>query len=110
MHIVKLVTIKLAKDCPQLHVLQSKCKMPITMLGRVEQQHPSYGCTVRLAKRWLASQMLLDLHVGQESVELVVASLFLSPAPYLPPRYRKYTCLNSSQIFPISFVHFTGHC
>jgi len=40
--------------------------------------HPSLAPTVRLAHRWLSSQLLWP-HFGAEAVELMVASLFLHP-------------------------------
>jgi len=55
--------------------------------ARVHSAHGSYSSTVRLAKRWLASQMMLSDYVAEESVELIVASLYLSPAPFTPPQY-----------------------
>jgi len=42
---------------------------------------------VRLAKRWLASQMMLLDYIDEEAVELIVASLYLSPSPFTPPQY-----------------------
>ena len=51
----------------------------------IQQQFSGYSGTVRLAKRWLSAQLLFD-HVTEECIELLVASLFLSPAPFTPPR------------------------
>ncbi|PIK61546.1 hypothetical protein BSL78_01559 [Apostichopus japonicus] len=51
----------------------------------VYQEHKSFGLTARLAKRWVASQLLSD-HFPDEAVELLVASLYLHPAPFTPPR------------------------
>ena len=47
----------------------------------IHQQYPSYSSTVRLAKRWISAQML-DQFILSEALELVVAHLFLHPAPY----------------------------
>ncbi|WAQ98963.1 NOL6-like protein [Mya arenaria] len=44
-----------------------------------------HGTTVRFAKRWVCGHMLGD-HIHPMALELVVASLYLSPAPYTPPR------------------------
>jgi len=59
----------------------------LVVYDSVHSEHNSYSGTVRLAKRWLASQMLLSDFIEEETVELIVASLYLSPAPFTPPRY-----------------------
>ena len=47
----------------------------------IHQQYPSYSSTVRLVKRWISAQMLHNF-IQDEAVELIVAHLFLHPAPY----------------------------
>lgn len=54
-------------------------------LHGIQQQFSGYSGTVRLAKRWVSAQLLCD-HMTEECIELLVASLFLSPAPFAPPR------------------------
>lgn len=54
-------------------------------LHGITQKFSGFSGTVRLSKRWVAAQLLCD-HVTEECVELLVASLFLSPAPFTPPR------------------------
>ena len=44
----------------------------------------SYGKAVRLAKRWLCAHMFSDV-VGDEAVELMVASLYHAPGAYTAP-------------------------
>ncbi|XP_052794278.1 nucleolar protein 6-like isoform X2 [Mya arenaria] len=56
-----------------------------SILHGLQQQHPSFSTTVRFAKRWVCGHMLGD-HIHPMALELVVASLYLSPAPYTPPR------------------------
>ncbi|KAK2165674.1 hypothetical protein NP493_1357g00033 [Ridgeia piscesae] len=56
-----------------------------TALHGLQQQHGSFSSTVRLAKRWLSSHLLLDGYFTEESVELLVASIFVSPAPFTCP-------------------------
>lgn len=53
-------------------------------LHGIKQQFRGFSGTVRLCKRWISSQLLFD-HVTEECVELLVASLFLNPAPFTPP-------------------------
>ena len=40
-------------------------------------RYPGFSGTVRLVKRWLASHWLLDVHVNQETVELICAKVFI---------------------------------
>lgn len=54
-------------------------------LHSLGQQHGSYSSTVRLAKRWVSSQMLLG-YIPEVAVELIVANLFISPEPYQRPK------------------------
>lgn len=65
---------------------------------RLQQQHPCFGAVCRLAKRWLGAQLLSD-DVTEETADLLVASLFLHPAPFTPPRY-------SSPLFFLFFFPF----
>ncbi|NXG08518.1 NOL6 protein, partial [Sakesphorus luctuosus] len=53
-------------------------------LHGLQQQHPVYGSTSRLAKRWVSAQLLSD-SISEECVDLLVAFLFLHPAPFTPP-------------------------
>lgn len=47
-------------------------------------EHPAYGKTVRLAKRWLEAHMF-GWAFSEEAIELMVASLFLKPWPFSVP-------------------------
>ncbi|KFW72430.1 Nucleolar protein 6, partial [Pygoscelis adeliae] len=53
-------------------------------LHGLQQQHPAFGSTCRLAKRWVSAQLLSD-NISEECVDLLVAFLFLHPAPFTPP-------------------------
>ncbi|KAM6227048.1 LOW QUALITY PROTEIN: nucleolar protein 6 [Spheniscus humboldti] len=53
-------------------------------MGRLQQQHPVFGSTCRLAKRWVSAQLLSN-NISEECVDLLVAFLFLHPAPFTPP-------------------------
>lgn len=53
----------------------------------ISQQHPSFGLTCRLIKRWISSH-LLSGYVSDEALELIVAHVYLSPFPYTTPGYR----------------------
>ncbi|XP_054842072.1 nucleolar protein 6 [Eublepharis macularius] len=53
-------------------------------LHGLQQQHPAFGATSRLAKRWVSAQLLSD-GLSEECMDLLVASLFLCPAPFTAP-------------------------
>ncbi|XP_034025956.1 nucleolar protein 6 [Thalassophryne amazonica] len=55
-----------------------------TLHGLQQQQHPCFGAVCRLAKRWLAAQLFSD-DITEDAADLLVASLFLQPAPFTPP-------------------------
>ncbi|XP_061172085.1 nucleolar protein 6-like isoform X1 [Saccostrea echinata] len=63
--------------------IQSLPRLTSTLHG-VQQLHASFSSTVRLAKRWLCSQLLTDF-VSDEAIEIITAHLYLHPAPYTPP-------------------------
>ncbi|XP_069482963.1 nucleolar protein 6 [Ambystoma mexicanum] len=50
----------------------------------LQQQHPAFSSTSRLVKRWISAQLLSD-SISDESMDLLVAFLFLHPAPFTPP-------------------------
>uniref|UniRef100_A0A8D2LLI4 Nucleolar protein 6 n=1 Tax=Varanus komodoensis TaxID=61221 RepID=A0A8D2LLI4_VARKO len=47
-------------------------------LHGLQQQHPAFGSTSRLAKRWIRAQLLSD-SLSEECVDLLVATLFMAP-------------------------------
>eukprot|EP00003_Mantamonas_plastica_P025625 TRINITY_DN506_c0_g1_i7.p1 TRINITY_DN506_c0_g1~~TRINITY_DN506_c0_g1_i7.p1 ORF type:complete len:967 (+),score=365.77 TRINITY_DN506_c0_g1_i7:130-3030(+) len=49
------------------------------------KRNVSYGPTVKLAKRWMHSQ-LFSGYVREEAIELIVASLYTNPQPYKAPQ------------------------
>lgn len=55
------------------------------MCVSLQQQQPCFSAVCRLAKRWLAAQ-LFSGDIVEEAADLLVASLFLQPAPFTPPR------------------------
>uniref|UniRef100_A0A8C1CTG5 Nucleolar protein 6 n=2 Tax=Cyprinus carpio TaxID=7962 RepID=A0A8C1CTG5_CYPCA len=65
-------------------------------LHGLQQQYGCFGVVCRLAKRWLASQFLLE-DIREEATDLLVASLFLHPAPFTPP--------SSPQVGFLRFLH-----
>ncbi|XP_042871815.1 nucleolar protein 6-like [Penaeus japonicus] len=71
-----------------------------TSLASIQSEHPSFSAGVRLAKRWVASQMMLG-HFPHLAVELLVAHLYQSPDPYLVPHTPHVTLLR--------FMHLLAH-
>ncbi|XP_068994430.1 nucleolar protein 6 [Embiotoca jacksoni] len=65
-------------------------------LHGLQQQHPCFGAVCRLAKRWLGAQLFSD-DVTEDTADLLVASLFLQPAPFTPP--------SSPQVGFLRFLH-----
>ena len=53
-------------------------------ISAVHHLYPSFSTTVRLVKRWLSAHMLAT-HVPAELIELVCASVYLTPATFTPP-------------------------
>ncbi|XP_045117348.1 nucleolar protein 6-like [Portunus trituberculatus] len=55
-----------------------------TAIASIQADHPSFSVGVRLCKRWAAAQLLMP-YIPPIAVELLVAYLYLNPAPYSPP-------------------------
>ncbi|KAL6436886.1 hypothetical protein ACFW04_004922 [Cataglyphis niger] len=53
-------------------------------LHGLHSQQPSFGPACCLAKRWLSAQLLDDIHIPDVVVELLMASIYLTPEPYKP--------------------------
>ncbi|XP_054288165.1 nucleolar protein 6-like [Macrosteles quadrilineatus] len=70
-------------------------------LHGLQQQFPAYSVACRLAKRWLCCQLLDASHVPEVVVELLVASLFLSPEPF--------RTLTQPQPMFLRFLHLLAH-
>ncbi|KAG7481304.1 hypothetical protein MATL_G00065380 [Megalops atlanticus] len=65
-------------------------------LHGLQPQHSSFGAVCRLAKRWLGAQ-LFSGDISEDVADLLVASLFLQPAPFTPP--------GSPQVGLLRFLH-----
>uniref|UniRef100_A0A674DQ49 Nucleolar protein 6 n=1 Tax=Salmo trutta TaxID=8032 RepID=A0A674DQ49_SALTR len=65
-------------------------------LHGLQQLHPCFGAVCRLAKRWLGAQLFSD-DITEDTADLLVASLFLQPAPFTPP--------GSPQVGFLRFLH-----
>uniref|UniRef100_A0A3B4DB22 Nucleolar protein 6 n=1 Tax=Pygocentrus nattereri TaxID=42514 RepID=A0A3B4DB22_PYGNA len=87
------------RDNPEAQALELETKhkpfLTSTLHG-LQQQHPCFGAVCRLAKRWLGAQ-LFSGHISEDAADLLVASLFLQPAPFTPP--------SSPQVGLLRFLH-----
>uniref|UniRef100_W5KKI6 Nucleolar protein 6 n=1 Tax=Astyanax mexicanus TaxID=7994 RepID=W5KKI6_ASTMX len=89
----------IVRDNPEAQALevetQHKPFLTSTLHG-LQQQHPCFGAVCRLAKRWLGAQLFMG-EIGEDAVDLLVAFLFLQPAPFTPP--------SSLQVGLLRFLH-----
>ncbi|XP_078106622.1 nucleolar protein 6 [Sander vitreus] len=87
------------RDNEEAHALEMatihKPLLTSTLHG-LQQQHPCFGAVCRLAKRWLGAQLFSD-DITEDTADLLVASLFLQPAPFTPP--------GSPQVGFLRFLH-----
>ncbi|XP_057371502.1 nucleolar protein 6-like [Daphnia carinata] len=75
------------RDNPESLLLQRDQEITpklATALRALQAEQPSYSAAVRLAKRWIASHMLLE-YLEEEAVEMIVASLFIDSTMYGVP-------------------------
>ena len=66
---------------------------------RLHCQQPSFGPACCLAKRWLSSQLIDDFNFPEIAVELLLASLFLTPDPYKPAQMPQVAFLRLLEFF-----------
>ncbi|XP_053973649.1 nucleolar protein 6 [Hylaeus volcanicus] len=62
-------------------------------------QQPSFGAACCLTKRWLSAQLLDNSHIPDVVVELLIASMYLTPAPYRPPQMPQVAFLRILEMF-----------
>lgn len=79
-----MVKLKDTDASLRLEYLTERLPSFTSALHGLQQQHNTFGCACRLAKRWVSAQLLYG-HVPDECVELVVSYVYLMPAPYAVP-------------------------
>ncbi|KAJ7335150.1 hypothetical protein JRQ81_013091, partial [Phrynocephalus forsythii] len=87
------------RDTPESQQLELEtAHLPFltSTLHGLQQQHPAFSGTSRLAKRWIRAQMMSD-SLSEECVDLLAAFLFLCPAPFTAP--------SSPQVGFLRFLH-----
>jgi len=72
------------EEAPKCELDQVMRPLHSRMAHGLHMKHPTYGPTVRLALRWLHAH-LFSGKFQPEMIELMVASLFVSPSPYVMP-------------------------
>lgn len=91
------------RDTPESLELEKQMvalpKLTSTLHG-LQQQHNTFSGAVRLAKRWVSSQLLCD-HIRDEAIELMVAQIYISPNPFSVP--------NSPLVGFLRFLHLLSH-
>ncbi|XP_060067208.1 nucleolar protein 6-like [Ylistrum balloti] len=87
------------RDTPESIELEKQIvalpKLTSTLHG-IQQQHNTFSGTVRLAKRWVSSQLLAD-HIPEEALELMAAQIYIAPSPFSVP--------NSPLVGFLRFLH-----
>ncbi|CAK9819413.1 Nucleolar protein 6 [Anthophora plagiata] len=68
-------------------------------LHGLHSQQPSFGTACALTKRWLSAQLLDDSHIPNIAVELLMASIYLTPAPYRPTHMPQVAFLRLLEMF-----------
>ncbi|XP_066470854.1 nucleolar protein 6 [Tiliqua scincoides] len=84
------------EESQQLEVETQQLPFLTSSLHGLQQQYPAFSGACRLAKRWISAQMLSD-GISEECVDLLVAYLFLCPAPFTAP--------SSPQVGFLRFLH-----
>ncbi|XP_077988823.1 nucleolar protein 6-like [Glandiceps talaboti] len=79
-----LMQLRVTKQSKELEKEITALPQLTSALFGIQQEFSTFGITVRLAKRWVSSQLLLG-HLQDEAVELLVAYIFLQPIPYTVP-------------------------
>ncbi|KAM9858055.1 nucleolar protein 6 [Aulostomus maculatus] len=91
-----LLVVKDNEEAQMLEMATIHKPLLTSTLHGLQQQHTCFGAVCRLAKRWLGAQLLSD-DITEDAADLLVASLFLQPAPFTPP--------GSPQVGFLRFLH-----
>uniref|UniRef100_A0A3B3HT41 Nucleolar protein 6 n=1 Tax=Oryzias latipes TaxID=8090 RepID=A0A3B3HT41_ORYLA len=91
-----LLVLRDNEEAQQLEVATIHKPLLTSTLHGLQQEYSCFGAVCRLAKRWLAAQLFSD-DITEDTADLLVASLFLQPAPFTPP--------GSPQVGFLRFLH-----
>ncbi|XP_068167912.1 nucleolar protein 6 [Antennarius striatus] len=79
-----LVVVRDNEEAQALEMATIHRPLLTSTLHGLQQQHSCFGAVCRLAKRWLGAHFFSD-DITEDTADLLVASLFLQPAPFTPP-------------------------
>ncbi|KAF6725217.1 Nucleolar protein 6 [Oryzias melastigma] len=91
-----LLVVRDNEEAQQLEMATIHKPLLTSTLHGLQQEYSCFGAVCRLAKRWLAAQLFAD-DITEDTADLLVASLFLQPAPFTPP--------GSPQVGFLRFLH-----
>ncbi|KAK5871329.1 hypothetical protein PBY51_004214 [Eleginops maclovinus] len=91
-----LLVVRDSEEAQALEMTTIHKPLLTSTLHGLQQEHPSFGAVCRLAKRWLGAQLFSE-DITEDTADLLVASLFLQPAPFTPP--------GSPQVGFLRFLH-----
>ncbi|XP_058491620.1 nucleolar protein 6 [Solea solea] len=91
-----LLIVRDNEEAQALETVTIRKPLLTSTLHGLQQEHPCFGAVCRLAKRWLGAQFFSE-DVTEDTADLLVASLFLQPAPFTPP--------GSPQVGFLRFLH-----
>lgn len=69
------------REAEELHIRNEILPKYTASINAIATRYISFSPVCRLVKRWISSHCLLDFFT-QESIELIVASVFIDPEPY----------------------------
>ncbi|XP_076015910.1 nucleolar protein 6 isoform X2 [Genypterus blacodes] len=79
-----LLVVRDTEEAQALEMATIHRPLLTSTLHGLQQQHPCFGAACRLTKRWLGAQLFTE-DIPDDVADLLVASLFLQPAPFSPP-------------------------
>ncbi|TNN67009.1 Nucleolar protein 6 [Liparis tanakae] len=79
-----LLIVRDNEEAQALEMATTHKPLLTSTLHGLQQQHQCFGEVCRLAKRWLGAQLFSE-DITEDTADLLVASLFLQPAPFTPP-------------------------
>ncbi|XP_010776963.1 nucleolar protein 6 [Notothenia coriiceps] len=91
-----LLVVRDNEEAQALEMATNHKPILTSTLHGLQQEHPCFGAVCRLAKRWLGAQLFSE-DITEDTADLLVASLFLQPAPFTPP--------GSPQVGFLRFLH-----
>lgn len=70
-----------------------------SIFDRLHSQQPSFGPACCLTKRWLSAHFIDNSHMPDIVVELLLASIYLTPEPYTPVQTPQVAFMRFLELF-----------